>query len=138
VILIDSNVLIDILDDEAVWFDWSMGQLENAARIGPVAINHVVLAEVAPHQGDLAAFLKALEAMVIRIEPMTDSGAFVAGRAFLEYRKKRERPGSVIADFLIAGHAQSLGATILTRDPRFYRSYFPTVPLIAPSKDEND
>ena len=135
-ILIDSNVLIDILDNEADWFDWSMGQLENVTRMGPVAINHVVLAEVAPHQGDLSEFLETLEAMMIGIEPMTDSGAYMAGRAFLEYRKKRERPGSVIADFLIAGHAQSLGATILTRDPRFYQAYFPSVTLITPDKAE--
>jgi predicted nucleic acid-binding protein len=132
VILIDSNVLIDILDDEADWFEWSMTQLERAAQAGPVAINHLVLAEVAPHQGELDDFMDTLEAMMIGVEPMTDTGAFMAGKAFLEYRKRRDKPGSVIADFLIAGHAQSLGATVLTRDPRFYRTYFPTVPLITP------
>jgi len=135
VILVDSNVLIDILDDETAWFDWSTQQLTLAAAAGQVVINHVVLAEVAPHQGDLPGFIEALEAMVITIEPMSDLGAYIAGRAFLEYRRKRDVAGSVMADFLIGGHAQSLGATILTRDPRFYRTYFPEVPLISPSKD---
>ncbi len=135
-ILVDSNVLIDILDDDARWFGWSMTQLEAATAASRVCINHIVLAEVAPHQGDLADFLEKLEGMLIEIVPLSDEGAFAAGRAFLEYRKRRQPAGSVLPDFLIGGHAQTLGATILTRDPRFYRAYFPEVPLITPSKDE--
>jgi predicted nucleic acid-binding protein len=135
-IFVDSNVLIDTFDNETDWFAWSVMQLEAASRAGPVAINHIVLAEVAPHQGDLDWFVATLEAMVISIAPMTNEGAFLAGSAYLEYKRKREKQTSVIADFLIGGHAQSLGATILTRDPRFYRAYFPDVPLITPTKDE--
>lgn len=135
-ILIDSNILIDVLDNETVWFNWSMGELERAAALGRVFINHIVLSEVALHQGDLVLFLDRLEAMMIEVVPLTDQGAFAAGLAFLEYRRKRETTGSVLPDFLIGGHAQSLGASILTRDPRFYRAYFPQVPLITPSKDE--
>ncbi len=135
-ILVDSNILIDIFDNEAGWFDWSTGQLEQASAAGRVVINHIVLAEVAPNQGDLAAFQEQLEAMMVDIEPLTDAGAFAAGLAFLAYRRIGERTGSVLPDFLIGGHAQSLGATILTRDPRFYRAFFPQVPLITPSKDD--
>ena len=137
-ILVDSNVLIDILEDDAHWFDWSLRQLEAASKAGRVIINHVVLAEVAPHQGDLAAFLDQLEIMLIKIEPMSDAGAFCAGNAFLEYRKRNEGRHKVLSDFLIGGHAQTLGASILTRDPRFYSAYFPSVPLIAPTKEDHD
>jgi predicted nucleic acid-binding protein len=115
-----------------------MAQLETAAKSGRVYINHVILAEIAPHQDDLDILIERLTGMAIEIEPMTDEGAFMAGKTFLQYRKRREYSGSVIADFLIGGHAQHLGSTLLTRDPRFYRTYFPTVPLITPSKDEND
>lgn len=135
-ILVDSNVLIDILEDDANWFDWSMMSLESASIEGRVVINHVILAEVAPHQEDLPTFFGKLTDMAIDIEPMTDEGAFIAGKSFLIYRRKREKSGSVIADFLIGGHAEHLGATILTRDPRFYRTYFPSVPLITPDKAE--
>lgn len=137
-IIVDSNILIDVLDDDENWFDWSMSQLVVAADNGRVMINHVIFAEVAPHHEDLDVFLEKLTEMAIDIEPLSDDGAFIAGKSFLQYRKRREGTGSVIADFLIGGHAQHLGATILTRDPRFYRSYFPSVPLITPSKDEND
>jgi predicted nucleic acid-binding protein len=137
-ILVDSNVLIDILDNDPLWYDWSNEKLEDAASLGPVVINHVIMAEVAPHQGDLAHFLMQIGSMMIEIAPLLDEGAFIAGNAFLEYRKRRQGSGSVLPDFLIGGHAQALGATILTRDPRFYKSYFPTVPIIAPSKDDND
>jgi predicted nucleic acid-binding protein len=73
---------------------------------------------------------------------LDNHAAYMAGMAFLRYRERR-RTGqdgakSIIADFLIGGHAQVLGATILTRDPRFYKAYFPKVPLIAPSKEDND
>jgi predicted nucleic acid-binding protein len=137
-IFVDSNVLIDVLDDDENWFHWSVTQLEIAAEKGRVVINHVVLAEVAPHQEDLATLIDKLADMAIDVEPMTDEGAFMAGKSFLRYRRKRENSGSVIADFLIGGHAEHLDAAILTRDPRFYRTYFPSVPLITPKKDEND
>ena len=137
-ILVDSNVLIDILDDDVRWFDWSMKQLETASNSGRVFINHVILAEVAPHQGDLTLFLEKLHTMLIEIQPLSDKGAFIAGHAFLEYRRRREGRHIVLPDFLIGGHAATIGATILTRDPRFYRTYFPSVPLITPSKDDHD
>jgi len=137
VILIDSNVLIDIFNRDPNWYDWSLVELENAAT-GRIFINHIVLAECAPHLGDLDEFRASLDAMAIGVEPMTDEGAYVSGLAFLDYRKRRQGARTVLADFLIGGHAQSLDATILTRDPRFYRTYFPTVPLIAPEKDKND
>jgi hypothetical protein len=138
VIIVDSNVLIDILDDDPRWFEWSMQQLVIATGNDRVVTNHVVLAEVAPHQGSLEFFLERLMEMVVSLEPLTNEGAFLAGKAFLRYRNRRDGTGSVIPDFLIGGHAQSLGAKILTRDPRFYRTYFPDVPLITPDKVQYD
>lgn len=137
-ILIDSNVLIDILDRDPEWHDWSMDQLLVASVRDRVAINHIVLAEAAPHFGELAAFRERLTDILIGIEPLTDEGAYRAGLAFLDYRRRRADAKSVLADFLIGGHAASLDAEILTRDPRVYRSYFPTVPLITPDEAEHD
>jgi predicted nucleic acid-binding protein len=137
VILVDSNVLIDILDNDPRWHSWSMPQLEKAAGVGPVFINHVILAEVAPHHGNLASFHAQLDAMMIEVRSLTDDGAFASGLAFLEYRKRRHGTNAVLADFLIGGHAQSVSATLLTRDPRFYRSYFPDVPLITPDRENS-
>lgn len=136
-ILIDSNVLIDILDRDPTWFDWSFTRLENAARLGQVIINPVVVAEVAPQFGSLNEFLDRMTAMVVGVEMLDATAAFIAGKAFQLYRRARpaDMPKAIVADFLIGGHAQATGATILTRDPRFYRSYFPQVPLITPETD---
>jgi predicted nucleic acid-binding protein len=138
VILIDSNVLIDILDRDPKWFDWSFSRLEAATAAEGVFINPIVVAEVAPQYGDLDDFMNRMVAMVIGFEPLDAHAAFNAGRAFQEYRRMRpaDMRKAIVADFLIGGHAQAAGATILTRDPRFYISYFPGVPLITPSKDD--
>jgi predicted nucleic acid-binding protein len=137
-ILPDSNILIDVIEIDPKWADWSTEQLLAASDAGRVAINHVILAEVAPYSGGLEDFLVKLDVMNIDIEPLCSLSAFTAGMAFKAYRANRSQSDrkTILPDFLIGGHAQTLGATILTRDPRFYRAYFPTVPLIAPSKDE--
>jgi predicted nucleic acid-binding protein len=140
VIFVDSNILIDILDRDPAWYDWSTMQMTHATQAGRVTINHIVLAEVAPFAGELNDFLAIIEPMGIEIELFCNHSAYQAGLAFQIYRNRRrngqEQRLSILPDFLIGGHAQTLGATILTRDPRFYRSYFPDVPLITPLKDK--
>ncbi len=141
-ILVDSNVLIDIFNEDEIWMHWSRSSLEAAVVSDQVMVNHIVVAEVAPQLGSLAAFQSRLNAFEIEVIDLTLEAAFVSGQAFVDYRRQRRvvdgQAKSIIADFLIGGQAATLGATILTRDPRFYRNYFPTVPLIAPEKDEND
>jgi predicted nucleic acid-binding protein len=134
VIFVDSNVIIDVLDCDPEWYDWSLSQMIEAAAHGKVVTNHVVLAETAPHYGSLSEFNTRLEEMTIEIEALTDHASFNAGMAFLEYRKRNKDRQSVLADFLIGGHAQALEAAILTRDPRVYRTYFPSVRIITPDK----
>ena len=130
----DSNILIDIIEKDPIWHDWSFERMADASRAGKVVINHVIVAEVAPGSRDLAAFVDGLEAMGVAIEPLCNRSAYAAGCAFREYRMGREKaaPKSILPDFLIGGHAATLGAAILTRDPRFYRIYFPDVVLITP------
>lgn len=135
-ILVDSNILIDVWDNDPNWSDWSIDQLTGLAANDQLAVNQIVFAEVAPRIGSLAEFKTRLTEFEIAYEPFSDEASFAAGVAFLAFRTRSTGAKMVLPDFFIGGHAQSLGATILTRDPRFYRAYFPTVPLIAPSKDE--
>jgi predicted nucleic acid-binding protein len=103
-----------------------------------MAINQIVVAEVAPQFAQLNIFLDWIATFNLGLLEFDLEAAFCGGSAFNTYRQRRkaslEDAKSIIADFLIGGHAQMLGATILTRDPRFYRSYFPSVPLITPDK----
>lgn len=133
-IFVDSNVIIDVLDRDPKWYEWSISQMIDAAAQGKVVTNHVVLAETAPHYGSLSEFNARLEEMTIEIEPLSDKAAFNAGMAFLDYRKRNKERQSVLADFFIGGHAEAIEASILTRDPRVYRTYFPSVPLITPDE----
>ena len=134
-IFADSNILIDIIERDPSWHDWSVGQMGEASRAGRVVINHIVFAEIAPYAGELDAVHAYLDAMGVEMEPLCDLSAYAAGSAFRAYRRRHDKsaPKAILADFLIGGHAATLGATILTRDPRFYRSYFPDVPLITPT-----
>ncbi len=138
VILVDSNVLIDLFSRDNTWHNWSRGALAKANESDQLCVNQVVVAEVAPQFSDLNTFVTWIESFDVGIDELNLDAAYAAGKAFMEYRRRRkvlqEPDKSIIADFLIGGHAQMLGATILTRDPRFYRTYFPSVPLITPEK----
>ena len=133
-ILIDSNVLIDVIGDRSVWFDWSFGQLQRLTADADLLVNAVVVGEVAPRFGSLDDFLAAMATLLVRVEGLSSDAAFLAGITFQQYRaiSPDSRPKSILADFLIGGDAQHRGASILTRDQRFYRRYFADVPLITP------
>lgn len=133
-ILVDSNVLIDVFNRDPDWFEWSKSRIAHAALGAYLAVNSVVVSEVASSFESLERFNAALAAMLIGFEPLDAASGYLAGRAFQAYRARRgsDAPKRPLPDFLIGGHAQALDAAILTRDARFYRSYFPSVPLITP------
>lgn len=137
-ILIDSNILIDVADDDPVWGDWSAARLAEAGGEGDTVFNQIVVAEFGQRFPSLDALFAFGESVGVAYSGFDEAAAFQAGEAFAAYRRNRGRDAARIPlpDFFIGGHAQTTGATILTRDPRFYRTYFPTVPLITPDRAE--
>lgn len=135
-ILVDSNILIDVFNRDPDWFDWSRRQIGSATSGATVAVNPIVVSEVAWCFDSLERFNRLISDMLIGFEPFDALAGFVAGKAYQRYRERRgpDAPKLPLPDFLIGGHAQSIGAAILTRDARFYRSYFPAVPLITPER----
>ena len=137
-ILVDSNILIDIFSHDKQWMSWSKESLAACSARDQIAVNQIVVAEVAPQFSRLQDFLDWIATFDLAAKDFDCEVAYDAGAAFNEYRRRRrvspDSAKSIVADFLIGGHAQVLGAEILTRDPRFYRSYFPSVPLITPDK----
>ena len=69
---------------------------------------------------------------MFRREPLPYVAAFLAGKSFLGYRRRGGTRSTPIADFYIGAHAAVAGYRLLTRDAATYRTYFPTVELIAP------
>ena len=137
-ILVDSNILIDLFSNDRQWMKWSRDRLAECGTDDQLAINQIVVAEVAPQFAQLQDFLDWIATFNLSLLELDLESAYCGGSAFNAHRERRraspETGKSIIADFLIGGQAMTLGAAILTRDPRFYRTYFPTVPLISPEK----
>jgi predicted nucleic acid-binding protein len=131
-ILIDSNVLLDMLDEDSEWYTWSTTAIENVIDRSKIAINPIIYAEASIRFASPAEFEDAFPATVYSREPLPYSAAFLAGKAHLEYRKRGGIRTSTLPDFFIGAHAAVSDFRILTRDARRYRTYFPTVELIAP------
>ncbi len=132
-ILVDSNVLIDLVTDDPVWAEWSQMQLDIAAADGSVFINDVVYAEVSAGYSAIAPFEAALAAMQVTIDPIPRDALFRAGKAFQAYRRAGGQRTGVLPDFFIGAHAASRGWPLLTRDARRYRLYFDDLALISPN-----
>lgn len=130
--LVDSNVLLDLLDEDDEWMAWSASMLRQAAERGPVVINPLVLAETSMTFDTIEELEEALPASYFVREPLPWQAAFLAGKAFATYRRRGGRARSPLPDFYIGAHAAIAGHTLLTRDPKRYRSYFPKLRIIAP------
>jgi len=130
--LVDSNVLIDLFDERSEWRDWSDAMLTRAAARGPLVINPIVFAEVAAGFSSIEDVEAALPEAYVRREPLPWSAAFLAGRAFVQYKRRGGTMSAPLPDFYIGAHAAVAGHTLLTRDARRYRFYFPTLKVIAP------
>ena len=134
--LVDTNVLIDLVQDDATWGQWSEEQLFAALQKGNLYINAVGYAELVPAFDDMPALDAFLKQAKITIKPISRPAAYLAGEAFLRYRKsngtKTGENLGVRADFFIGAQAQAEGWTILTRDAARYKTYFSGVKLVCP------
>jgi predicted nucleic acid-binding protein len=131
-VLVDTNVLLDVLENDARWATWSQEQLDSASTTDALAINPVIYSELS------IAFdrIEDLEAVIaeasLTVEPIPHEALFLAGKVFLNYRRSRGTKQSVLPDFYIGAHAAVMQWPILTRDVGRFRTHFPTVPLITP------
>ena len=132
VTLVDTNILLDLVTNDADWADWSQRQLEAAAVRGPVLINDVVYAELSVGFLRLEEVEALLAAAQIELTAMPREALFLAGKVFQRYRASGGTRSGVLPDFFIGAHAAVAKIPLLTRDVRRYRTYFPTVQLIAP------
>ncbi len=130
--LVDSNVLIDVLSEDACWFEWSANALAHAAERTALCINPIIYAEISVGYTTAAALDAVLPEVQFERRPLPFAAGFMAGRAFVEYRRKGGVRTSPLPDFYVGAHALIEGHTLLTRDPARYRTYFPKLKLISP------
>lgn len=131
-VLVDSNVLLDVLTRDTTWYDWSAQQLARVAEGGQVAINPLIYAELSMGFERIEELDAALPETLIRRLPLPWEAGFLAGRAFLSYRRNRGTRRSPMPDFYIGAHASLAGIPLLTRDASRYRTYFPKLEVISP------
>ena len=131
-LLVDTNVLIDVLEDDPQWADWSISQLRAQSKVHPLAINPIIYAELSLTFSRVEALDKVVDDLGLTLLELPRSALFLAGKAFVQYRKQGGKANNVLADFFIGAHAAVLGCSLLTRDARRYQTYFPRVELITP------
>lgn len=132
-VLVDSNVLLDLLTEDARWFEWSAAALAEAAETTRLVINPVIYSEVSIRFSRIEDLDEAAPASAFDREPIPWDAAFLAGKAFAAYRRRGGAKTSPLPDFFIGAHAAVRGYRLLTRDARRYRTYFPTLDLISPA-----
>jgi len=133
-ILVDTNVLLDVFLSDPKWSRGSIEALDSANARGQLAINAVIYAQVSIAFARIEELEQALSEATVTIEPIPREALFLAGKAFLDYRKRHGSKTNVLPDFFVGAHAAVAELPILTRDVGRYRSYFPTVELVTPAQ----
>jgi len=132
--LVDSNVILDILTDDPQWAAWSSSALERCANEGAVCINAVIYGEVSIGFDRIEQVEEALPATWFERLAIPLEAAFLAGKAFLSYRRKGGTKTSTLPDLFIGAHAAVAGLRLLTRDARRYETYFPALEIVSPER----
>jgi len=130
--LVDSNVILDILTDDPQWAAWSSSALERCANEGALYIDAMVYAEVSISFATIEQVEEALPAEWFERLNIPLEAAFLAGKAFVSYRRRGGARTATLPDFFIGAHAAVAGLRLLTRDARRYETYFPKLDIISP------
>lgn len=131
-VLVDTNVILDVVQDDPVWADWSQGQLDAWFLRDEIGINSVIYAELSIAYSRIEELEGTVDTAQLRLLEIPREAFFLAGKAFLAYRKQGGTRTGVLPDFLIGAHAAVMELPRLTRETARYRTYFPGVVLIAP------
>jgi len=131
-VLVDTNVILDIVTNDGEWKPWSLAQLNRLSVSDKLAINDVVFAELAPGFEKFEELDRLVDEMELVIRPIPREALYLAGRVHQRYRKNSGNKDGVLPDFFIGAQAAVEGLALVSRDARRFRTYFPSVPLIAP------
>ncbi len=131
-ILVDSNVILGIFLDDPNWADWSESSLAKYSVYTKLYINSIVYTEVSLAFKRIEKLESALNKGGFQMLEIPKEALFLAGKAFLKYRKGKGVKRSPLPDFYIGAQAAIFDFDLITRDVSRYRTYFPSVRLISP------
>jgi predicted nucleic acid-binding protein len=132
VILIDSCIVTDLADPESTWFEWSASTLERLDSINTLVINPIIYAECSIGFARIEEVEALFESLGFAMKPIPREALFLAGKAFLQYKRRKGEKGNVLPDFFIGAHAAVSGYQLISRDKGRFSTYFPSVDLIIP------
>ncbi len=131
-LLVDTNVILDVVNNDPQWADWSQARLDAASLNSTLVINPVIYAELSIAYARIEELESVIERAGFRLDPIPREALFLAGRVFVQYRKRQGSKTGVLPDFFIGAHAAVAGIPLLTRDIGRYATYFPSLKLISP------
>lgn len=131
-LLVDTNVLVDVLENDPEWAEWSIGQLRAQSKIHRLAINPIIYSELSLAFSTVEALDRTVDDLGLTMMEIPKPALFLAGKAFVRYRRQGGQKQNVLADIFIGAHAAVERYPLLTRDTHRYRSYFAKIKLIAP------
>ena len=132
-ILVDTNILLDLVTGDRQWAGWSQQRLDSAAARDQVAINDIVYAELSVGYATIEELDEMIRRAGVINAAIPPAALFLAGKAFRQYRLAGGIRTGVLPDFFIGAHAVIADCTLITRDATRYRTYFPGITLIAPN-----
>ena len=130
--LVDTNVLVDVFENDPDWADWSIEQLQSQSKVHRLIINPIIYSELSLTFSSVESLNQVLDDMELRMLEIPKPALFLAGKAFVQYRRRGGTKHNILGDFFIGAHAAVTKLPVLTRDTRRYRNYFPSVKLISP------
>jgi predicted nucleic acid-binding protein len=131
-LLVDTNVLVDVVQDDPQWADWSVRQMRAQASIHQLVINPVIHAEVSLSFSTLEALDSVLATLALELREIPRPALFLAAKAYALYRRRGGTRLQVLTDFFVGAHAAVAGWPLLTRDARRFSTYFPTLQVVSP------
>jgi predicted nucleic acid-binding protein len=130
--LVDTNILVDVLENDPDWADWSVAQLQAQSKVHRLVINPMIYSELSLTFSSAEELDEVLDGMKLPVLEMPKPALFLAGKAFVQYRRSGGAKNNVLGDFFIGAHAAVSDLPLLTRDTRRYKNYFPSVKLVTP------
>ncbi len=132
IILIDSCVVTDLASPESTWFEWSASTLERLDQDNTMVINPIIYTECSVGFERIEEVEALFEHLGFISKPIPKEALFLAGKAFLQYKKRKDGKTNVLPDFFIGAHAAIANYPLITRDKGRFSTYFPSVELIMP------
>ncbi|TAN70198.1 MAG: PIN domain-containing protein [Methylobacter sp.] len=132
VILIDSCIITDLADPKSAWFEWSASTLERLDQNNTMVINPIIYAECSVGFARIEEVEALFDSLDFAMKPIPREALFLAGKAFLQYKRRKSEKGNVLPDFFIGAHAAVSGYQLISRDKGRFSTYFPGVELIIP------